>query len=50
MRGKQLQRQAARDDIIMVMMREEDQILIRSACILLAGLLAGLTYALVGKI
>jgi hypothetical protein len=50
MRGKQLQRCDAGDDTLLVMIREEDQMLIRSACILLAGLLAGLTYALVGKI
>jgi len=31
-------------------LREEDQILFRSACVLLLGLIAGLTYATMGKI
>ncbi|HLW37365.1 MAG TPA: hypothetical protein VKR99_02940 [Candidatus Eremiobacteraceae bacterium] len=34
----------------LMLLREEDQILFRTACILLVGLIAGLTFAMIGKI
>ena len=49
--GKHLQSDPDKvDSKIMITLTEDEKLLLRSACVLMMGLLAGITYALMGKI